>query len=310
MSALIYPDRLFLISSDLGREENMIRDFLKERGLSQKSLLVQNESETLPPFHEIPRKNLLGESLIPLFYLKPKIVLSSIIKMIEKDEGYQKNSVIFITRNPSSPCGKKQKEKLLSWGFFVEAKTPEIKDLLKEYEIPYKTIAFLETYIGEDKDILSALLNDLEKMPLQKRKALIPQDLKAFLLKEGAFAPYMFLNSVTAGNKKEVLTLLKRCLIKTHPQVLMKMLSNRLTLLYKASLCQDMGVKNIAQALGTSPWVLNKNKSFVQNTALCQKALMITLKAESDMKNLTGELSEDILYKTILEILKISLSSY
>ena len=145
--------------------------------------------------------------------------------------------------------GAKKIETLItkSGGEIVKkAKPAEMKKtLIKRVNLSKDTKEFLESYTGEDFQILIPIINQIEKMTDKEQYNLSIEDLIVKLpTKPGSVLPWEFINPMLAGNAAETVELYRRSVEGSHVLVTMQFARKKLQLLYRLKLLIISGVRN------------------------------------------------------------------
>lgn len=145
--------------------------------------------------------------------------------------------------------GAKKIENLVnkSGGIVVrKAKPIEMRNLLlKRIELNDNTKEFLESYVGEDYQILISIVNQLEILSKEEQKAMSVEDIIVRLpSKPGSVPPWEFINPMLEGKTKEAVDLYNRCIEGSHILVTMQLARTKLQLLYRLKLLLMAGIWN------------------------------------------------------------------
>jgi hypothetical protein len=148
-----------------------------------------------------------------------------------------------------------------------KAKPAEMREmLLKRMNLNPETKEFLESFVGEDYQILISIANQLEKLTKEEQLAMTPEELAVRLpIKPGTVPPWDFINPMLEGNAKSAVELFERTMAGSHVLVTMLLARKKLQLLYRLKILQKDGVWKsqdqaaaVGEANGPNIWIAAK----------------------------------------------------
>lgn len=136
-----------------------------------------------------------------------------------------------------------------------KAKPEEMKKkLLGRTFLSKDAKSFLDSYAGDDYQILIGVINQVESMTKEEQEKLTIDDLIVRLpSKPGSLPPWEFVNPMMEGNAKKAIELYERSVEGSHVLVTMQLARRKLQLLYRLKLLQLAGIrdsKKQAEAIG------------------------------------------------------------
>lgn len=228
-----------------------------------------NEVEKWSPSFGRSSVSLFGQASIVHLDLSDKNKLKSFVSFIsdkKESHNFEKGwfgAGLIITSTHAQ--GVKKIENLVkeSGGKVVKkAKPAEMKKiLLQRLKLARETKDFLDTYAGEDYQMLISITNQLEKMTKEEQLSLTPEELIVRLpTRPGTVPPWDFVNPMLAGNTNQAIDLFERSMAGSHLLVSMLMARKKLQMVYRLKILQTAGVNNSSQQvkiLGEkSPWAI------------------------------------------------------
>lgn len=173
-----------------------------------------------------------------------------------------------------------------------KAKPEEMRNLLiNRVNLNRKTADFLETYVGEDYQILVGIVNQLEKLnESDQQKMTIDELIVRLPTKPGSVPPWDFINPMLNGNAKEAVNLYTRAVEGSHILVTMKLSRSKLQLLYRLKLLQRAGIwksqdqaKILGEKNGPNIWITAKSAQKV-NVDTAEYLAKLALVTEANLK--------------------------
>lgn len=148
-----------------------------------------------------------------------------------------------------------------------KAKPAEMKKILLGRTFLEKDAKdFLDSYAGDDYQILIGVINQIEKMEKDEQKKLTIDDLIVRLpSKPGSLPPWEFVNPMLEGNADKAIELYERSVEGSHVLVTMQLARRKLQLLYRLRLLQSAGMyksqdqaKIVGERNGPNIWITAK----------------------------------------------------
>lgn len=125
-----------------------------------------------------------------------------------------------------------------------KAKPAEMrKELLGRMKLNKETMSFVESYVGDDYNMLLSVVNEIEKTPEDEQMALTTDELIIRLPgKPGAVPPWEFIDPMLNGDTNKAIELFERALTDSHVLVAMLLARKKLQLLYRLRMLHEAGI--------------------------------------------------------------------
>jgi len=191
--------------------------------------------------------------------------------------------------------GTKKVETLISKAggkVFKKEKPAEMKKkLLNKLYLNKNVKDFLDSYSGDDYQILIYISNQLNNIPENEQKEMTIEDLIVRLpSKPGAVPPWEFINPMLEGKTKEAIDLYKRSVEGSHVLVTMQLARTKLQLMYRLKLLQLSGISNskeqaekLGERNGPNIWI-TANVAKKLNLKTTEYLAKLALRTEADLK--------------------------
>lgn len=217
--------------------------------------------------------------------------------MFEKENWFGPGLIITSTHAQ----GTKAIETLVknSGGKVMKKEKPEVmkRKMLARMNLNDDTKAFIDSYAGEDYNMLISVANEIDKLNKEEQYQLTPEEL-AFRLpgKPGTVPPWEFINPMLEGNTDEAIQLFERSMTGSHVLVSMLLARKKLQLLYRLKCLQLAGIRNskeqaqiLGERNGPNIWITAK----VAQRLDLKTTEFLALWALETEANLKGELNVD-----------------
>lgn len=188
-----------------------------------------------------------------------------------------------------------------------KSKPDEMKKiLLSRVKLNSQSKDFLDSFAGDDYQILVGIINEIEKMDKDAQSKLTIDDLIVRLpSKPGSLPPWEFVNPMLEGNAKKAIELYERSVEGSHVLVTMKLARTKLQLMYRLKVLMNSGVtKSQDQAVmlnernGPNIWITAKvaQKLDLKTT---EYLATLALQAEADLKGYSS-VDPDLIFRNFI----------
>lgn len=173
-----------------------------------------------------------------------------------------------------------------------KAKPAEMKSLLlNRIKLNKETENFVDSYVGDDYQMLIGIVNQIEKLSDKEQNSMTPEEMIVRLpSRPGSVPPWEFINPMLDGNAKEAIDLYSRCIENSHILVTMQLARTKLQMLYRLKLLLMSGIwdsKKQAEVLkqknGPNIW-LTSNVAKKLNVETAEYLAKLALVTEADLK--------------------------
>ena len=180
------------------------------------------------------------------------------------------------------------------------------KILLSRVNLNSQSRDFLDSFAGDDYQILVGIINEIESMDKDAQSKLTIDDLIVRLpSKPGALPPWEFVNPMLEGNARKAIELYERSVEGSHVLVTMKLARTKLQLMYRLKVLMASGVnKSQDQATmlnernGPNIWITSKVAQRLDLKTV-EYLATLALKAEADLKG-HSRVDPDLLFRNFI----------
>lgn len=190
-----------------------------------------------------------------------------------------------------------------------KAKPAEMKKaLFKRLKLNESVKSFLDSYAGEDYQILIGVVNEIEKLDEKTQKEMKIEDVLVRIpSKPGSLPPWEFINPLLNANAKQAIELYERAVVGSHVLVTMKLARAKLQLLHRIKILQQAGIykaeeqaRILGERNGPNIWTVAKvaQRLSVPTTEYIAK---LCVQTEANLKGYSN-MDPDIIFKNFIAV--------
>ena len=195
-----------------------------------------------------------------------------------------------------------------------KAKPTEMKKtLLSRINTSRDVKEFLDSYAGEDYQLILGVVNQISEMEKEEQMKLTIEEIIVRLpSKPGALPPWEFINPMLEGDARRAVDLYERSVEGSHILVTMKLAKNKLQLLYRLKMLQDNGIRDSKQQAeilgernGPNIWITAKTAQRI-DTKTAEFIAKLSAKTEAELKG-HSRVDPHTLFKNFIAITCLSI---
>ena len=238
------------------------------------------------------------------------LISSRQMKPIFDNENWYGNGIIITA---TTPVGTKKIEKLIqqhNGQIFKKETSKKRKDqLFKELKLNSDVQQAVDSFVGEDYELMLSFYNEVEKMSIEDRKKMtLERAFSLFPPIPGSVPPWEYLNKLLQGSTSEAISLFRRTIINTHFLVALVFLSKKTSLLLRVAFAMEDGyntndriAKETGDKNGPELWSITNLARHTPNKNII-KINQIVAKLESDLKGGSAVIPEILFEEAIAKI--------